>query len=240
MSYKTVTREVLKTKRMEFSLSETIELAQYMLKTGFGKENAKFAFELHGEICETVLEMLLDEVVKKRPECSMQKSLVLWNRKNPANGFLTELDWTLFTPECIYLFECKSYSGKKELTGEGILSRENGKSYNVYKQSVIHKETLYDWVEPFVLSGKTPLLQMVLFDFSQGEIEDKRSKVAKMELPVLNERTLLPFLENESKSEKVWNTRALREVGEKLSAKSDELRETHLKYVKKKHGKEET
>lgn len=223
-------------RRTECSLSETISLAKYMLKTGFGKEDAKFAYELHGEICETVLEMLLDEYVKARPECTIQKGLILWNKYKPDNGFLTEIDWTLFTPECIYLFECKSYSGKKVMTGAGLLSRENGKSYDVYKQSNIHKETLYAWFEDFVLPNKTPLIQMCMFNFSQGELEDKRTKTAKMEMPVLDEENLLEYLKKESSAEKVWNVKILKIAGEKLAAKSKELQKTHLRYVQKRHG----
>lgn len=218
------------------SLSDTIETAQYMLKTGRCKDDANFAYELHGEICETVLEMLLEEYVKAKPECSMQKSLILWNRKRPDNGFLTEIDWTLFAPESVYIFECKSYSGKKTLTGNGLMTRENGKQYDVYQQSIIHKETLYDWIEGFVLPGKCPLIQMCMFNFSQGVLDDQRSRSAKIEMPVLDEGNLLSFLKAESSAEKVWNVKLLQQAGEKLAKKSESLRKTHLQYVKSKHG----
>lgn len=58
-------------------------------------------------------------------------------RTDGKEGF-TELDLTLFTPNKVYLFECKSYSGKKRLIDEGLMVTDRFAPFNVYKQSIMH------------------------------------------------------------------------------------------------------
>lgn len=244
MNYKEATREVLLEKYKNIGKNRTIAIAKEMLKSKLHKDDIQFIADFHGEICECVLEILLLDYKREHPELTKDwkicKSVILKDRNGIDRDFLTEIDLLLMTPECFYLFECKSYSGDKVLTGQGTLTRSlminkkvNKRKCDVYRQSVIHKETCYDWVKSFVLSGREPLLQMCMFDFSLGELVDKRSRASKIEMPCLNETSVIEYVTRPS--EVVWDTRYFNKLSEKLQLTSDKLRASHLAYVQKLH-----
>ena len=221
-------------------------MAERLLGSKQHHDDFDFVSTLHGEICETVLELKLLETAWKYPKATngwvYNKSLIVKDRFNVAGGFCTEIDLVLFTHACIYLFECKSYSGDKKLTGSGLLKRTMKASYenqlntcDVYKQSKLHLDTFTPWVEDFVLPGKIPLIQMCIFDFSLGALSDERSSAAKLELPCLDEGNVADYIL--ASGEVVWDLNALRIVSKKLDAFSAKTRDKHLAYVKNLHGK---
>lgn len=221
-------------------------MAERLLGSKQHSDDFEFVSTLHGEICETVLELKLLEIARKYPKAtqgwSYNKSLVLKDRFSFNSDFYTEIDLVLFTSACIYLFECKSYSGDKQLVGNGTLKRTMKTSYknqvntcDIYKQSKLHLDTITPWVEEFVLPGKLPFIQMCIFDFSLGTLSDKRTNAAKLELPCLKEATITDFIL--ASTDAVWDLNALRSVSEKLGIFSAKVRDKHLAYVKKLHGK---
>ena len=119
MSVKNKTNDVLlefyKTNSYEFTLA----VAKKMLESKSYAGKRKFNSDLHGEICETVLEISIMEYMKLYPEkCKdwfYEKGLILKEVNNPDSEFLTELDLVLFTPTQICIFECKSYNSDKTL-----------------------------------------------------------------------------------------------------------------------------
>ncbi len=238
MTCKEATRETLLEYRATHSLIDTIQMASRIMLTGHGKDNFQFAADLHGEICETVLELIVSEFVRQgnlsEKGWSYWKGLILKDRTNPKSKFLTEIDFTVFSPKCVYIFECKSYAGNKTLTGEGLLTREDGKQYDVFKQSSLHLEALYPWLEGFTLPGKTPVIQMCMFNFSRGVLADRRTKSKQLQMPCLEVATTIEYLSKPG--EAVWNTKLLSAVGEKLDKFSKTKSQEHLKYVKGLHG----
>lgn len=242
MGYKEKTHEVLMNCYQQKGCKVTLEAARTMLLSKRHKDDTKFAIALHGELCETVLEILLKDYMKNHPKetvgWSVFRGLILKNRESVKRDFCTEIDLTLFTPACVYLFECKSYAGDKILTGNGVLTRvseQNGTSqFNVYRQSVIHRDTMLGWIQDFVLPGKIPLIQMCMFNFSRGSLEDRRSNAAKMEMPCLDESSVVQYVLQ--LTEPVWNPKCLAIAGGKLEEISKMLQKQHLVYVKGLHG----
>ena len=245
MGYKEATRSFLLKKYHEIGRDSTIALAQEMLKSKEHRDNLQFVADLHGEICECVLEIMLLEFMRKYPDYTKDwqicKGIILKDKSDVTKEFFTEIDLVLMTKTCIYLFECKSYAGDKVLTGAGKLTRsvcingkENRRSFDVYKQSVLHKEVFYDWLKPFVVRGKEPVIQMCMFDFSLGTLTDRRSRAAKIEMPCLQINSILQYVSQPG--ETVWDTRYFGQIAEKLQAISDKLRGRHLNYVKGLHG----
>lgn len=230
-------------KKNGFAVAYT--LAARLLESRLHGGDFDFVSVLHGEICETVLELKLLEIAMKYPKDTAgwlyNKSLVIKDRHSANCGFCTEIDLVLFTAGCIYLFECKSYSGDKKLVGRGLLRRKTlyegqVSSCDIYRQSKLHADTFKPWVVDFVLHGKKPVVQMCIFDFSLGTLSDTRTAAAKKELPCLAEGTVADFVL--TRREVVWDLDALRIVSEKLGKLSAKLRDRHLAYVQNLHGKE--
>lgn len=245
MNYKEATREFLLTKYKEFGAKKTISLAMEMLKSKSHRDNLQFVADLHGEICESVLEIVLLEFMSRYPELTkdwrLEKGMILKDKKNISKEFFTEIDLVLMTPACMFLFECKSYAGDKVLTGSGKLTRtvcidgvQSKKTCDVYRQSVLHKEVFYEWFKQFVVRGKEPLIQMCMFDFSLGELVDRRSRAAKIEMPCLGVGSVLQYVSQPG--EIVWDVTYFDPIIKKLQNISDQLRSRHLSYVKGLHG----
>lgn len=244
MNVKEATRFVLMKKAKENGFNAAYSAAYSTLKSKEQKDNLQFTADVHGEICETVLELRILEFMSKNKEYTkdwrLVKGLILKDRHNLASDFMTETDLFLATPQCLYLFECKSYSGDKVLVKDGLLVRQLAHEVkpfycNVYQQSMLHKNVISEWfTDEFLLPGRIPIIQTCMFDFSLGTLVDKRSRAAKIELPCLNINSLIPYLV--SQTEEAWDMQALCAVVERLQAVSDKCRSSHLKYVKSLHG----
>ena len=82
-----------------------------MYNINLKKAKKNFKTDVNGEVCETVLEIGILEFMKRYPkackEWVLKKGLIVKDIDDPNNGFLTEIDLVLATPQMIYLFECK-------------------------------------------------------------------------------------------------------------------------------------
>lgn len=196
-----------------------------------------FKTSVNGELGESVLEIAVLEYCKNNPKETKDwfytKSMILKDPTNPKSEFLTELDFTLFTPECIYLFECKSYSGNKKLVDRGMLLRDCGNSCDVFQQSYVHIETLDKNIAGYVEHGCKPNYKMVMFNFSKGDLSDLRDDKAKYFMPCVDECDWQQVLLRGAN--RVWNLNRLRPAIDKIYSASDKLRAEHLHYVRSRH-----
>lgn len=231
---KNATRKVLLDLYKNKGASVAISVARELLTSDVrGKMSsnkiAEFKTAMNGEMGEVVLEILIRDYCAQHPRQTSDwfwsKSLIL---KDPSSNtdFLTELDFTLFTPECIYLFECKSYSGDKQLVDNGKLIRSNGNSCDVYKQNLLHAKTLDKNLKH--LAAK-PIYRMVMFNFSEGEMKDCRTEQAKFSMPCVTDKDWQSVLITGTP---VWNLKNVKPVISTIEKASKNLRDKHLKYVK--------
>lgn len=215
-------------------LSATVAIARELLTSDVrdkvrNDKVAEFKTEMNGELGEVVLEILIKDYCKTHPAQTKDwvwyKSLIL---KDPESNsdFLTEVDFTLATPACIYVFECKSYAGEKKLTGNGMLERQNGNNCNVYKQNLLHVQTMGKNLNR---AAKRPMYRMVMFDFSNGDLWDCRAEQAKFAMPCVDENCWEDVL---IKGASVWNMQLVKPVLDRIAKGSDKLRAKHLTYVK--------
>lgn len=190
---------------------------------------------MNGEISESVLEIILTEYMKLHPDQTrmwhLSKGLILKNPTRPRSRFMTELDLTLFTPKCVYVFECKSYSGDKRIVSKGTILRLSGNSCDAFKQNAIHLETLHQNIQMY---SKSPVYQMRLFDFSRGSAEDTRAQEYK---EMFEYNTISNVLKGFSTGADVWDMSSLLPAVGVLERASDRLRPEHLRYVKELHNK---
>ena len=220
----------------ERGLSTALAVAESLLQKNKKTAPISFKTTMNGELCETVLEILVMDYCTRHKE---QTKMWCWGKglilKDPhkdlvSSEFMTELDFTLFTPNCIYLFECKCYAGNKELVGAGTIQRENSKSFDVYSQSMIHLETLNKWLGNV---SNQPEYKLVLFDFSRGKLIDRRGEKAKNVFPCVNKDTWESIF---TKGPAVWDMQFIYSFVEALDKASSKLRTKHLEYVKSIHG----
>lgn len=215
---------------LEYGIEVLIKLAAETLHDfGLGDD---LQGQINGEVCEVVLECLIIDYTLRNPEkCkdwSLYKGLIIKERGKLSESFSTELDLTLVTPQCIYLFECKSYKGDNSLTGKGMY-----KNTDVYKQNMLHLKTLDTWVKPFVCEGKLPVYKIGLFVFADGRVEDKRMIESRTLMPLLSVNNWETILCKDDRV--VWNIPRLDTLFEKLEMQSEHLYYEHLDYVKRRH-----
>lgn len=185
--------------------------------------------EIKGELAEVVLECYLAEYQKLIKPSIISKGLCV---KNLRNGLTTEMDVTFFTPCRIYMFECKSYSGKKTLTAECTLTN-NTTSKDVFGQSKYHMEVLNQYLAQFRLNqamkGVSPY-KLVLFELSSNECEDQRDEHWKKVIPLVTLDTLDSWIGQELNREmKVnWDLYRMLPMLRKLDATSAALFKQHL------------
>ena len=141
--------------------------------------------QIRGEICEVILSLVLYEYIIKhnllKKGWFYKKGLILNDRNNPTSSYLTEIDLVLFTPRMIYVFECKSYKGKKVLKDKGSLytiDKNNKEKFklDVYEQNRKHSLALLKYILPYYTNtgNKQGLIKMVMFNFSKGYFKDLR------------------------------------------------------------------
>lgn len=231
------TRKFLLEKYVALGKDATIKIAEEALtsKSRAGKDPRTMAL-MNGEMCETVLEILLADFGNRTGKnWCWGRGIILKDPDNPKSKFSTELDHTLFTPECIYIFECKSYSGNNRLYSPGILRRENGKEFNVFQQNRLHLEILHKNLGRFTLPGKSPRYKICLFDFSRGTTIDMRPLTERTSMPLVNKQNLLSIIET---GEAVWDMNGLKAARNHLVTVKHKLQESHLEYVISLHGEE--
>ena len=222
---------------LQYGIDTVIELAVEELKIS-GSNGKDFSTRMNGELCETILELIFADYAKDHPEQCKDwfsvRGLILQDPTGKKRKkFMTELDYTLFTPQCVYLFECKSYSGDKRLMGDGKLMRETGNSCDVYSQSLVHADALDKNIGVFA-NGK-PTYSINMFNFSRGPLSDMRSEMAKKLFPCYNVGNVTSAIRDSQNV--VWDIGYLKPLIRKLEANSVNLRSAHLNYVRGLHPK---
>lgn len=230
MDLKDSTHTKLMSVYQKYGLQVTLKVAYNLLVKQPQVPSISFKTTLNGEVCETVLEILVCDYCRQNRERTRdwcwQKGIILTDPTKKQSSFLTEIDFTLFTPQCIYLFECKSYAGKKILVDDGTIVRENGSEFDVFRQSLLHVETLDKWLAN---TSTNPVYQLVMFDFSRGELTDTRGAKERKLMPLVNENTLFSAL---IEGPVVWDCEYLKKVVAVFEKASPRLRRRHLEYVK--------
>ena len=228
INYKDSTNEVLLDYYKENGFQKTVAVAKSMYNVNLKNAKKNFKTDMNGEVCETVLEIGILEFMKRYPKACehwvLKKGLIIKDIEDPNNGFMTEIDLVLATPQMIYLFECKSYTGNKVLTNECTITTP-ARSFDVYKQNYLHAKTFLAQFTPYRCNKSSQVfpIQLALFSLAKGEIVDARTDVN-----IPTSRKKIPTL---------WKMVYVKEALNIISNRSDEYRSKHLKYVKKLHPK---
>lgn len=198
--------------------------------------------EMRGEICEVVLYVMLNDYIKKNnlKDWRISKGLILKdvNREKDHN-YYTEVDLTLFTPKCIYSFECKCYKGEKYLADRGTLFVKRGKSYkkalDVFDQHYKHFKVLYDNVkvgmDKSVDDKKYKSFKLLYFDFSTERTQDKRDAKYKSLFPIINENNLFSLFKTYDDRPNYWNMPIVNKVVNIIEKNKESNTKNHLEYV---------
>ena len=238
MSYKEASRKVLLEYRQSHSLVETIKVAKKMLESKTHKDNVVFHTHVHGEICETILELLFEDYMQRFPvktkDWFCAKGLIIKDINNPASGYFTELDYTVFTPQKIFAFECKSYGGDKKITDICTIKKKKGGAFDVYAQHEKHAVVLSEQLRAFRKSQYigTQAYQLILFNFSTGETLDTRTVQNKLLMPCLDETNVLNIFSIYENDPVIWNMEYLKKAIAIIQKHGDENTKKHLSYVK--------
>lgn len=203
---------------------------------------------MRGEVAESLLYVMLEHYIKVNniKDWRITKGTILKKKKNNGKHHMCELDVTLFTPKCIFCFECKSYKGKTFLLNEGSLftvGKDNNLIFkvDVYKQQMNHVETLehnlsYALVEKRN-GSKYRSLKILMFDFADISTVDKRVKVNRELFPLLNENSLYNLFIDYNKRPTYWDMDKVNKILDIIEKNKSQLRIEHLKYVDSLHGK---
>lgn len=185
---------------------------------------------LRGELAEVLLEIKLREFVNRNKGTFYTKSLCIDKLQEP--GKYTELDLTLYTEQGVFLFECKSYYGKKILT-EKCLMTVGGREVNIHGQNKMHMEELHKHIGGFKLTNGR-VYELVFFQYSEKELIDKRDDEWKTRVPLVEEGTIDEYLKDvESRDVKLWDIEGLYEKIKELNTTSEEKFSKHMVNMKK-------
>lgn len=231
MELKTRIRQALLQHYEKYGISAVRPKAEMLIKQcEHEKIDYRQRVELKGELAEVVLECYLAEYSKYITPSVVSKGLCI---RNMRNSLTTEMDVTFFTPCRVYMFECKSYSGKKVLTAECTLTN-NTTSKDVFGQSKHHMEILNQYIAQYRvntrLKGVSPY-KLVLFELSSQDCEDQRDDKWKQTIPLITLSTLDEWLQAEfSREMKVnWDVRKMIPMLKRLDMESAALFKKHLK-----------
>lgn len=234
LSYKKGTRDSILKYYDKNGKDATIKLCRNMLLSSKHKDNKVFHTHVHGEICETVLEVLILDYMRCNQEQTkdwiMKKGLIL---KDPCadNRYYTELDITVFTPEMIYAFECKSYGGDKKIKDVCKIQKSSGGGYDVFKQHYRHLQVLHSNIGAFKrCNSNEKVSQLILFDFSTGVTEDVRKLKNKLLIPCLSENNVTNIFNLSKTKRQVWDMEYVRKAIDIITTKDNS--KNHLEYVR--------
>lgn len=235
MSLKNKTNKVILDNYRKNGLQHTLTLCKKMLEhNALYREGANFVL---GEITESVLEVLLTDYISKRnlKDWFFVKGMIVKDIETMNKEFSTEIDMVLFSPQKIYLFECKGYAGAKELTGKGSLIRHgrNKVEFDVFEQHKNHATVFMNMFNPFVLKGVSPSIcyKLGIFDFSSGQLKDNREEKWKKIMPVIRSEDLFELLDKFARSRRKWNMEYVRRAVKIIEAKKEHNTARHLEYV---------
>ena len=232
-------RELLLAICQQYGAQTALNKAEQLMKQCEDKSfNRDARSSVKGEVSEAVSEILCAHIQKRLGNCIMSKGLCI-PKKGGDSSRTTEMDIVLFTPVCIYMIECKSYSGRKVLKNECYIEAHSKK--DVYRQNLLHMEFLSDYVAPYMLNDRgvmrqQPYYRLILFEMSSGSIIDTRTDHYKKLYPCLGPQTLLPWFNQELRQPKkvIYNMQGLQQMLVQLNANSSA---NFVKHVKRLGGK---
>ena len=240
MDYKEKTnKEILNLYRTQ-GIQKTLAVTRCMLESATHKNDMHFLTHVHGEICEAVLECLILDYLTKynltKYGWFYSKGLILKDVNHPDSGYFTELDLTVFTPQKIFAFECKSYGGDKKITDKCTIRKKVGGAFDVYDQHSKHFIALADQLKPFrIITPQNALsnpYQLILFNYSVGKTEDVRSTEDKLLMPCLDESNVMNIFKLNYNAPVMWDIQRVRSALNIIEAHSERNRKQHLKYGK--------
>lgn len=189
---------------------------------------------IKGELAEIVLEYHLLWWIKHASALTCVKSLCVKSKTSEATA---EVDILAATPFKVYLFECKSFKGKKTLTRECFLQGAKS-SKDVYEQSCYHLKIFEEHLgscRPQIKqrSSGAPY-QFVLFELSSNDLDDQREEKWKKAIPALTLHTLDDWLLSEfSKAAYVqWDYQRLIATLKQLNTTSEKMFDYHMHKIK--------
>lgn len=223
----------------QYGINNTIALGKAVLNSKMHKDDEEFRTAVHGEICESILECCVKDFIRRnglQRKWFYSKGLVLKDLDNQDSDYKTEIDFTIFTPHKIIAIECKSYGGVKYLKEKGLIVRPKKKPYDVYGQHEKHVQAI---IQNFIgfrdnseKSNKYGIVQMGLFDFSNGDLHDQREEMWKKVMPVVNVENVEEFLSMQLNKPGLWDIKMLRQAVKIIEKRNGKRREEHLEYVK--------
>lgn len=192
--------------------------------------------DIKGELAEVAVECHIREAQKTAVNLAYLKGLCF-----AIGSRTTEIDLLMCTPYCIYLFECKSFSGKKTLTDKCFLKGRSS-SKDVYEQSKYHLDMLYKHLFPYLRNKdkSQPPFKLVLFEFSSDACEDKRTDANKALVPLLTLADLDSWLDKQLhfSSKPSWDFMPVLDKLKDMNSTSGKTFERHMeRMIHKKHGK---
>lgn len=198
--------------------------------------------QVSGSLCETVLELCILEYCYRNKEKTKDwfysNGLIVKDLNSYNTDFSTEIDFTLFTPSTVILFECKCYMGQKAITENGIIERKGKKPFDVFSQQAVHVEAFSAIFNSFrkTKRGKIQYYRAAAFLFDTGEFNDLRKPHVKNIFPFLDYNSVFNFLDGIS-IDSNWQLDYVRRAVELIEKDSIKLRAKHIDYVKSLHHK---
>lgn len=196
---------------------------------------------LRGELAEVLLEALLRDLCDIMEKYSIKyeliKNLAMLKRGDNGKLYSSEIDVCICTEYRCYLFEVKSYKGKKTLTDECLLHGHS--DMNIYEQSRIHLDFFrhifddcrYKFAEGRENIGKP--FSLLFFEFSSDGVEDLRSNEWKERIKLINYRNFYKFFISELENNQVqWDLNKLRVTLKKLNENRDIIMKYHVDRLK--------
>lgn len=237
---------ILKRKELEFKqwVKYCKDLFQVLESQGTLKNN-----QLKGELSEIILEQYLKELQEalsqKGINSTIIKNLGLVHRSETNDVlYSSEIDLCLATPYRCYLFEVKSYSGKKTLTKECYLKGTS--EIDIFSQSKTHLdffEMLFDDCRIKYTLGRQGLkspYKLMFFECSTEPVIDKREQKWKDSVPYVNTGNIFKwFAEEIDPNQKYqWDLDKLNKRFKQLDENRDLIMQYHVQRLQKKQEKD--
>lgn len=164
-------------------------------------ENFKKKMQVNGEVCEVLLRVTTEHYLREHGiKGGVFHSLVLPNKYHPERDFRTEIDFTCVTPYVCMIGECKSFVGDVIATEKCTLTRTSPRygtvTADVARQTQVHWDTINPYLQDYVRPNSgcpTPPAVAFCFMFSNGTLEDHRTRADQSALPILTALDLFEY-----------------------------------------------
>lgn len=192
---------------------------------------------LRGELAEVLLEALLRNLCDILDDFGIHyeliKNLAMLKRGKNGKLYSSEIDVCLCTEYRCYLFEVKSYKGKKTLTNECLL--HGYKDMDIFEQSRMHLDFFtenFDDCRLKFIEGRKNIpkpYRMIFFEFSSDGVRDLRDRVWKDRVKLVTYDNFYKFFIEELSNKVVqWDLDKLRVTLKKLNDNREMIMSYHL------------